>query len=141
MKKYIIQILTVLVVASLAACDFDITNPVGGGRGSGGGRDTMDIDTNYREPMLVDIHEGDVITTRDMKMISVNSVTVTSDRNFEVVLNVTDEKTGEQTIVTLSMENPVEEVNGCLISLLYIRPDSSEEESEEIKYVVGLQII
>lgn len=140
MKKYIIQILTVLVVATLAACDFDITNPGGGSHG-GGGRDTMDIDTNYREPLVVDLHEGEEVDTYNMKTIKLNSVTFVSDRDFEVELNVMDERTGIETVVILSMENPSEEVNGCLISLLYIGPEAEAEKGEEVKYVVGLQIM
>ncbi|MFN3196777.1 MAG: hypothetical protein ACE364_12565 [Chlorobiota bacterium] len=139
MKKYMIHILTVLVVCTLAACDFDITNPGGGGHG-GGGRDTMDIDTNYREPMLIDIHNDEVVTTRAMKMISVNSVSVSALGFYVVELNVINGKTGEVNTVTLSSENPTAEVDGCLITLLGVRPMPGLP-GEETKYVVSLQIM
>ncbi len=140
MKKYLIQILAILVVATLEACDFDITNPGGGSHG-GGGRDTMDVDTNYREPMIVDIYEGEKVETRNMKTVKLSSVTVVSDRDFKVELSVMDKKIGKETVVILSMENPSKEVNDCIITLLYIGPEAEAEKGEEVNYVVGLQIM
>ena len=140
MKKFMIHILTVLVVCTLAACDFDITNPGGGGHGGGGGRDTMDIDTNYREPMLIDNHHDEVVTTHTMKMISVNSVSTSALGYYVVELNVISDKTGEVNTVTLSSENPTAEVDGCLITLLGVRPMPGLP-GEETKYVVSLQIM
>lgn len=140
MKKYIVHILSVLVVCTLAACDFDITNP-GGGHGGGHGKDTLDIDTNHREPMLIDIHHDEVITTHTMKMISVNSVSFFYDNEAPIVeLNVINGKTGNESSVTLSSVNPTVEVDGCLITLLGVRPMPGIP-GEETKYIVSLQVM
>ncbi|MFN3195881.1 MAG: hypothetical protein ACE364_08035 [Chlorobiota bacterium] len=100
----------------------------------------MDINTNYREPMLIDIHHDEVVTSHTMKMISVNSVSVSALGFYVVELNVIKGKTGEVNTVTLSSENPTAEVDGRLISLLDVRPMPGLS-GEETRYVVSLQIM
>lgn len=135
MKKYIIQLLVLTISITLASCDW---RPTDHGHDGNNDSDTTVVDTNDRDEMLVDIHEGEVFTTDKMKVIRIVSVENDSAGQQIVQLSVIS-KTGVEQIITLSETNSTAEVDGCNFELRYIRPMPGLP-GDEVRYVIGLRI-
>ena len=139
MKRYMIHLLTALMVLTLAACDFDITNPGGGGTGNeGGGRGNGNgRDDGGTEVIMVESVEGDIVATPCDGTFIVESISVDENGNFNVVVGMETSMCIEY--ITLTEMNQGFGLGYCEIQLVGV-DGIVDRRTGETQYIAIFQI-